>query len=86
MDDKQKLWDSTAESYDKIYEASVFLRNIAIKVAYLHPDMAVDLRYTAKEIDDACAVIQGNRAEELNLDLKVMRKSSGELLTALLDR
>jgi hypothetical protein len=86
MDDKEKLWASTARSFDEIADACLGLSDIANQVRYLHPELAKDLYIIRAAIDKSTDTIRGNLAEEVNLDIAAMHKSQGELLKAMLSR
>jgi hypothetical protein len=84
LDDKEKLWQSTTRSFERVSHNTEWLRDIANRVEYLHSNLSADLRHIAEAIDRAADTIRGNRAEEINMDIADMQKSSGELLVALL--
>ncbi len=80
----EDLWRSTGRAHESIQEECYALKEIAQSVAYLHPELATDLIYIANSIEQSRQQIQGDRAQELNLNLQQAMQSQAELLTAML--
>lgn len=85
MDELEKLWDSTGDAHSQIHSSYCELLDLAYRVQYLHPDMANDLRIIAQHINEANQTVQGNAAEQVNLQIKQQSQSSANLLATMLD-
>lgn len=85
MDELEKLWDSTSDAHSQIQASYYDLLDLARQVRYLHPDMARHIRQVALAIESARATIQGNAAEQVNLQIRQQAQSSANLLVAMLD-
>lgn len=86
MDELEKLWRSTGDAHNTIQTGYFTLLAIARSIEYLHPAMAADLRKVAYTIEAARETIQGNTAEEVNINIRSQERAAGEFLNVLLSR